>query len=174
MKDKGLRTYSFQTDLVIEAHNHDEAEVLLKQLLDTAGLSRYRLGKGSLIGFSISEEPAVTPNIGVAAAAEVVPQFIPTAVPEVISNSAELIPTTEATATSPDQGLKNLALDMIRCCLEDGRLVRLSINRGKGVQLSVPCRIINLDEETGLLTVYHVDEKQVYTFSIGEIDDFVL
>ncbi|OXM15201.1 hypothetical protein [Paenibacillus herberti] len=159
MKDKGLRTYSFQTDLVIEAHNHDEAEVLLKQLLDTAGLSRYRLGKGSLIGFSISEEPAVTPNIGVAAAAEVVP---------------EIIPTIEATTTSSDQGLKNLALDMIRCCLEDGRLVRLSINRGKGVQLSVPCRIINLDEETGLLTVYHVDEKQVYTFSIGEIDDFVL
>ncbi|PLT47106.1 hypothetical protein NYE40_17805 [Paenibacillus sp. FSL W8-1187] len=149
---KGLHTYSFQTDLVVEASTRDAAEALLRQRLDEAGLDRYRIGKGTLIGFSLlpdTDAPA-------ASGAATVP--------------AAPVPT----PGQPADGLRDLALDLIRRCVDDGRLVRLSINRGKGVRLSVPCRILRWDEPSSLLTVYHVDEKQVYTFGIGEIDDFLL
>jgi len=65
------------------------------------------------------------------------------------------------------------AIERIRGYIEGNRLVRLSVNRGRGVKLSVPCRIINLDESMYAVTVYHVDEKKVYTFGLFEIDDFI-
>jgi hypothetical protein len=49
----------------------------------------------------------------------------------------------------------------------------LNINKGRGVKMSIPCRVINFDAGPQLLTVYHVDEKQVYTVGLNEIDDFV-
>ncbi|QJC53146.1 hypothetical protein HGI30_17245 [Paenibacillus albicereus] len=156
MNGKGLHTYSFQTDLVIEASTREAAEALLRERLDAAGVSRYRIGKGSLIGFTVLPDtdapaPSESSASGPAAPAEV-----------------------PASASAAADGLRDLALDLIRRCVQDSRLVRLSINRGKGVRLSVPCRILRLDEQDSLLTVYHVDEKQVYTFGIGEIDDFLL
>lgn len=151
MNDKGLHTYSFQTNLVIDAHTREQAEVLLKQLLDTAGFSRYHINKGSLIGASIVDGSSAK-----------------------LPSTTAPAPESSSPAAPGGNELHNLAPDMIRRCAEDGRLVRLNINRGKGVKLSVPCRIVNWDEQKGLLTVYHVDEKQVYTFGIGEIDDFIV
>jgi hypothetical protein len=46
------------------------------------------------------------------------------------------------------------------------------VNKGLGIKLSIPCRIINVDENESLITVYHVDEKQVYSFRLNEIEDF--
>ncbi|MEX2415535.1 MAG: hypothetical protein WD424_05275 [Paenibacillaceae bacterium] len=54
---------------------------------------------------------------------------------------------------------------------EDRSLVRLTINKGKGVKLSIPCRILNFDWTTGNITAYHVDEKKVYSITLNEIDD---
>ena len=59
----------------------------------------------------------------------------------------------------------------IRTFSKDNRLVRLTANR-RGKQLSLPCRILNYDEDTSLVSVYHVDEKQVYTFNVNEIDAY--
>lgn len=56
--------------------------------------------------------------------------------------------------------------------IASNRLIRVHVNKGMGVKLSIPCRIINFDEQQHNLTVYHVDEKQVYTFNMFEIDDF--
>lgn len=64
------------------------------------------------------------------------------------------------------------AFEQIRTFIRDNRLVRLRANR-QGKQLSLPCRILNFDEETGTINVYHVDEKQVYTFRLNEIDEFL-
>lgn len=61
----------------------------------------------------------------------------------------------------------------IRQFIENNKLIRLNINKGLGVKMSIPCRVINFDAGTQLLTVYHVDEKQVYTVGLNEIDDFV-
>ncbi|WP_256756653.1 hypothetical protein [Cohnella sp. WQ 127256] len=61
----------------------------------------------------------------------------------------------------------------IRQYIESNKLLRLNINKGLGVTMSIPCRVINFDADTQLLTVYHVDEKQVYSVGLNEIDDFI-
>lgn len=52
------------------------------------------------------------------------------------------------------------------------RLVRLLVNRN-GERVSLPCRVLNFLPETYTINVYHVDEKQVYTFKLSEIIDFI-
>lgn len=59
----------------------------------------------------------------------------------------------------------------IKSCIKDNRLVRLTANR-QGQHLDIPCRILNFDEEQQYVNVYHVDEKQVYSFKLNEIDSF--
>jgi len=61
----------------------------------------------------------------------------------------------------------------IRQYIENNKLIRLNVNKGLGVKMSIPCRIINFESSSHLLTVYHVDEKQVYSIGLYEIDDFV-
>ncbi|TVX97362.1 hypothetical protein [Cohnella terricola] len=67
----------------------------------------------------------------------------------------------------------NLLELRIRLFIENSKLIRININKGRGVKMSIPCRVLNYDSDTQLITVYHVDEKQVYTVGINEIDDFV-
>ncbi|KIL41295.1 hypothetical protein SD70_08455 [Gordoniibacillus kamchatkensis] len=50
-------------------------------------------------------------------------------------------------------------------------LVRMTVVKGKGVKLDLPCRILNYDAATQNVSIYHVDEKKVYLFRINEIDD---
>lgn len=65
------------------------------------------------------------------------------------------------------------ALDTrIRDYIRTSRLIRLTVLKPNGVSLSVPCRVVNFDPDNELLTVYHVDEKSVYTFKLNEIEDF--
>ncbi len=61
----------------------------------------------------------------------------------------------------------------IRSFIENSKLIRIHINKGRGVKLSIPCRVLNYDSDKQLITVYHVDEKQVYTLGLNEIDDFL-
>ncbi|WP_310549763.1 hypothetical protein [Paenibacillus glufosinatiresistens] len=60
----------------------------------------------------------------------------------------------------------------IREFIRKNQLIRIRANR-YGKQLSIPCRVLNLDEATNTINVYHVDEKQVYTFKLNEIDEFM-
>ena len=60
----------------------------------------------------------------------------------------------------------------IREYIQSNQLVRLRANR-HGKKVSMPCRILNFDEGANSLSVYHVDEKQVYTFKLNEIDEFL-
>ncbi|WP_274361802.1 hypothetical protein [Paenibacillus thermotolerans] len=55
---------------------------------------------------------------------------------------------------------------------EGNTLIRLTVVKGRGVKFELPCRIIAYDRATQYLTVYHVDEKQVYTFAINEVEEF--
>jgi hypothetical protein len=54
------------------------------------------------------------------------------------------------------------------------QLVRLTVLKGRGVKLSIPCRLLNYDQSAENLTVYHVDEKMVYTMKLAEIDDLTV
>ncbi|QAY65072.1 hypothetical protein [Paenibacillus protaetiae] len=56
---------------------------------------------------------------------------------------------------------------------KSNQLIRLIVNKGFGVKLNIPCRIIQADEQSNKLTVYHVDEKQVYSFTLTEIEEII-
>ncbi|RCX17364.1 hypothetical protein DFP94_10988 [Fontibacillus phaseoli] len=60
----------------------------------------------------------------------------------------------------------------IKTYIAENRLVRLLVNHN-GKRTSIPCRVLNFLPETYTLSVYHVDEKQVYTFNLSEIIDFI-
>lgn len=64
------------------------------------------------------------------------------------------------------------AYGKIRQYIQNNQLVRLRANR-YGKQVSMPCRILNFDEAANSISVYHVDEKQVYSFNLNEIDEFL-
>jgi CHAT domain-containing protein len=57
---------------------------------------------------------------------------------------------------------------------KNNTLIRLSIVKGKGVKLSIPCRILNYEYTSQYVTIYHVDEKKVYQYSLNEIDDLIV
>ncbi|SEO21744.1 hypothetical protein [Paenibacillus sp. OV219] len=78
----------------------------------------------------------------------------------------------EAAAAAPESNL-TFSTERIKACIAENRLIRLTANKGFGKKLSMPCRIINLDEASQMITVYHVDEKQVYAFTLLEIEEFV-
>ncbi|MEF2966855.1 hypothetical protein V3851_13515 [Paenibacillus sp. M1] len=58
----------------------------------------------------------------------------------------------------------------IKTYITNNRLVRLLVNRN-GERVSIPCRVLNFLPETYTINVYHVDEKQVYTFKLSEVID---
>lgn len=62
--------------------------------------------------------------------------------------------------------------EWIQKYITGNRLVRIVIKKGEE-RISIPCRILNFISESYNLTVYHVDEKQVYTFKLSEIIDFI-
>jgi len=64
--------------------------------------------------------------------------------------------------------------EQLRKMIKDNTLIRLSVVKGAGIRLNLPCRVLNFDEESGNVTVYHVDEKKVYLFKLNEIDNMSL
>ncbi|QOS77904.1 hypothetical protein JNUCC31_24630 [Paenibacillus sp. JNUCC31] len=57
--------------------------------------------------------------------------------------------------------------------IKENRLTRIVVNNKNGKHQSIPCRILNFDRENSIVSVYHVDEKQVYSFRTNEIDEFL-
>lgn len=137
-------SYVFQVELLIESGNNGEALEKLIKTLNQAAITDYRILNGIQLGQLIDQRKSELPGS----------QPIPTA-PPANPNSAS-----------------NSGLDSIRAFMKSNKLIRLIVNKGLGIKLSIPCRIINIDEDGNLITVYHVDEKQVYTFRMNEIEDF--
>lgn len=61
----------------------------------------------------------------------------------------------------------------IETLIKENRLTRIVVNNKKGKHQSIPCRILNFDRDNNMVSVYHVDEKQVYSFKTNEIDEFL-
>ncbi|AJS59629.1 hypothetical protein [Paenibacillus sp. IHBB 10380] len=82
------------------------------------------------------------------------------------------IETTKLTPATVGSSLYNDdPTEWINLCIKGNRLVRMTTNR-QGQKKSIPCRILNYDQTNQLINVYHVDEKQVYSFLLNEIDEF--
>ncbi|MDF2725549.1 MAG: hypothetical protein K0Q59_5226 [Paenibacillus sp.] len=82
-------------------------------------------------------------------------------------------PATDSAHSAPPDSAGLLNLDNLYRLKESGALVRIVVVKGKGIKLSIPCRILNFDGLGQQITIYHVDEKKVYSFSLNEIEDII-
>jgi hypothetical protein len=140
-------SYVFQVELLVEGDNNGAALEKLIQSLNKGAYADYRILNGIELGQLIDQRKSELPG------RQPVPVPPPAKKP--------------ASPAAPNNGL-----DSIRAFMKSNKLIRLIVNKGLGIKLSIPCRILNVDEEGNLVTVYHVDEKQVYTFRLNEIEDF--
>ncbi|WP_042228428.1 hypothetical protein [Paenibacillus popilliae] len=119
---------------------------------------------------------------GTAAVHPIVPEFHPMPVPNSKKTNPEFSEQElhiaasgdhqEKAGQAPSATQKGLILTelQIKRYIEQNSLVRLTVNKGKGKKLSIPCRILNFDPVDQLLNVYHVDEKSVYAYQLFEIE----
>lgn len=152
--EEGLSSYVFQVEIMIEDSHHGIALEKLIRGLNAGGYADYRIMSGIRLGEKIQERKT---DSAPAATIPITPE--PAVQPAV--------QTTENKAVGED------VFAQIRSFMKSNKLIRLIVNRGFGIKLSIPCRIINMDEAEQIITVYHVDEKQVYTFRMTEIEDFL-
>ncbi|MFD0586380.1 hypothetical protein ACFQZE_00075 [Paenibacillus sp. GCM10027627] len=150
---KQQRSFVFNVEIMLEDEHHATALEKLLHGLNSCDWRDYRVTSGIQLGELIEEQTAKS------GAATEIPVEISKPSPE--STEAKLQPSEAA------------GLDHIKGFMKNNVLIRLIVNRGLGIKLNIPCRIINMDESESLITVYHVDEKQVYTFRLNEIEDFI-
>jgi hypothetical protein len=175
--NNGQQTHLFQVEILVEGETNAKAMEYLMHVLNNGDFPDFRVLSGSTLGRLIDSmreqhqkgqlnAPQSTPaaqthtETTTSAAAKVSPSAGKT------SNRKQ--DQHAASSTSPFAAIAA----QFREYMDKNKLIRLKVNKGLGVSLSIPGRIINLDDASELLTVYHVDEKQVYTFKLNEIDDF--
>ncbi|MCR2804367.1 hypothetical protein [Paenibacillus soyae] len=148
------QTYIFQVEIMVEDEHHSTALEQLIQGLNRGGWADYRISSGMQLGKLMAQRRAQSSGT-------------PTPVP--------VSPEKEKTSPNPESAAEtgHPGLEEIRAFMKNNSLIRLIVNRGLGVKLNIPCRIINIDENANVMTVYHVDEKQVYSFRLNEIEDFI-
>jgi hypothetical protein len=81
-------------------------------------------------------------------------------------------PMVTATAPAPTAASESIK-DQLEAFKANNTLIRLTVIKAPGIKLNLPCRILNYDDSSQNVTVYHVDEKKVYLFKLNEIDDYV-
>jgi len=169
--------YLFSVDVFIEGETNGVALEKLIQLLNTEDVIDYRVNKGINLGQVIEAAVQLSEQNKAAGNPPAKPVPSKTAAEKqqqsASSSPAAAAPKKEAKkAATPSAKLDfTPIIEQIEQFKEKNTLVRLSILKGKGVTLNLPCRILNFDLNSGNITVYHVDEKKVYSFQINEIED---
>lgn len=173
------KPYLFNVDLMIDAETNAQALEKLLRLLHSAEIADYRIVSGIQAGRLIEmalADPSGHKALNIPQKLQSKPGSKPEAAQaetkQAGAKPAEAKPAAGKTSTQKNDEIQE-ALARIRGYIADNKLIRLAVNKGRGVKLSVPCRILNIDESNLTVTIYHVDEKMVYTFGLNEIDDFV-
>lgn len=146
--DADDHSFLFQVDILVNAKTNGSALEHLLRVLNNGDFADFRIGTGIMLG-QVIEEALKREN-----------------------GPAKPVPAGTATQKTPAPQANELET-RIRHYIDTNKLIRLYVNKGRGVKLSIPCRILRFDTSGQLLTVYHVDEKQVHTFKLFEIDDFL-
>lgn len=152
-QETGKKGFLFNVDILVEGYNNGIALETLLSILNHARIKDYKINSGMELGKII--EAALQER-----KAE-----------EGKMQEQQKKSTPAPKAEEPKNGNRDI-FNLIDYFRNNNTLVRLSVIKGKGVKLSIPCRILNFDQATHNLTVYHVDEKKVYQFHVHEIDDF--
>ncbi|MUT64431.1 hypothetical protein [Paenibacillus sp. NEAU-GSW1] len=151
-KSASSKSYLFQVEMLVEGTDNGDALEQIVHALNQLNLADYRILSGIQLGSIIDQRKLEADSH--------------TAIP-VHTKQETAKPVQKAAQQQTENGFES-----IRIYMKSNKLIRLIVNKGFGVKLSIPCRIINFDEDTNVVTVYHVDEKQVYTFRLNEIEDF--
>ncbi|TJY41525.1 hypothetical protein E5161_14090 [Cohnella pontilimi] len=145
-------SFLFRVEILVNSQTSGSALEQLVRILKNGGFEDYRIGSG--IGQGRTIEEAIEREKKKRAAAA-------TAASEPVSK--------KAAASSDTSTLEG----KLRTYIDSKKLVRLNANKGRGVKVSIPCRILSFDAGKQLITAYHVDEKQVYSFKANEIEDVI-
>jgi hypothetical protein len=147
-------SFIFQIEVLVEGTTNGEAlEQLLRQLNNGEFLD-YKVQSGIQLGQLLEERKS----------ASTTQQSIPIQLP--LQEKPKSMPSITNSESV------NYGLERIKQIIKNNSLIRLVVNKGLGITLNIPCRILNMNESENLITVYHVDEKQVYTFRLNEIEDY--
>lgn len=156
--------YLFNVDILINARTNPLAmQYMLEMLNNNDKVTDFNINSGLELGRTI-DTLLRSAKLALLQEASAPPQ--PQPAPQPASKPAPPSARKPAISNPAD------AFGKIREYIRDNKLVRLRMNR-QGKQVSMPCRILNFDEQTGSISVYHVDEKQVYTLKLNEIDEFM-
>ncbi|MDQ0494371.1 hypothetical protein [Paenibacillus brasilensis] len=169
-------SYLFNVDVLVKGRSNVEALQFLLNLLsqhDQIADSRIQSGieLGNLIeaALYLKKQSASDSSDPAAKLAE---KFSKRKSAAVMTKSTAAVQEIKQTHAQPKPAIQQelSTYEWIKRYIQDSTLVRLIVNRYGG-QRSIPCRILNLDHDNSLLSVYHVDEKQVYSFKMNEIDE---
>ncbi|MDY8026099.1 hypothetical protein [Paenibacillus polymyxa] len=169
-------SYLFNVDVLVKGRSNVEAlQFLLKLLSQHEQIADSRIQSGIELGnlieaaLHLKKQSAVnSPSDAAATLAEKFSKKKSAA----ITNKPPVVQEIKQSHVQPKPATQQdlSTYEWIKRYIQDNTLVRLIVNRYGG-QRSIPCRILNLDHDNSLLSVYHVDEKQVYSFKMNEIDE---
>ncbi|NEW07831.1 hypothetical protein GK047_17670 [Paenibacillus sp. SYP-B3998] len=148
----------FTVEILIEDATNGLALEKLLHLLNANTIKDYQIIQGIQLGKLI--------ELNVKKESHSAPQHIKRAIPV----SA---PATQVTAPPTPIPASEKIIDQLETFKANNTLIRLTVIKAKGIKLNLPCRILNYDNSSQNVTVYHVDEKKVYLFKLNEIDDYV-
>ncbi|NOU88075.1 hypothetical protein GC102_20205 [Paenibacillus sp. LMG 31460] len=157
--DTSPNGHLFTVEILIEEATNGLAMEKLLHLLNVDTVKDYQIINGIQLGKLIElntkkeSPPPLQPSKKTAA----VPPSTVTATAKVITNS----------------GASDKIIEQLEGFKLNNTLIRLTVIKGQGIKLNLPCRILNFDSSTQNVSVYHVDEKKVYLFKLNEIDDYV-
>jgi len=168
MNEMSKSSYVYNVQLLIEDEHHASALAQLLNKLNAANFIDYKILSGIELGQELDARIA---NAGSKATIPIQQQD---------KNGKAASSPTKSTATNDSDKKKDSkedsyshSLDIFHQFKSKNKLIRLIVNRGLGIKSSIPCRVINVSEQESIITVYHVDEKQVYTFRLNEIEDYI-
>lgn len=164
--------YLFNVDILIKDTSNALALQSLITLLNQGNLVDYRIKSGvelgEIIEATLSAKRQAMITKAFASSGEDKTAKAPT--------KAEVNKTVSPSVPEAKPHIENMNEAAIQSWIQkyvsNNKLVRLSIERNRE-RITLPCRILNYASDTRTINVYHVDEKQVYTFRLSEIIDFV-
>lgn len=161
-------SFVYHVEVLIEENHHAKALEQLISKLNNSEFTDYKIISGIQLGQEIdarkNKATATVPASVKASGKHMTDQE------NLASTSIEN--TDNKSSDIDNQNVLSQGLEIFREYKSKNKLIRLIVNRGLGIKVSIPCRVINIDENEMIITVYHVDEKQVYTFRLNEIEDF--
>ncbi|NWL88377.1 MULTISPECIES: hypothetical protein [unclassified Paenibacillus] len=168
--------FLFNVEILVKEETNAKALQKLLQLLNSNNdIIDYRINSGIELGSIISSMLANKKQSLITKSYKRINEGASNPIPSVTKTAKTPAAPKEQPEDLQENNFESMAKSQdfenwVQKYIADNSLVRLLVNRN-GKRVSIPCRILNFLTDTYTLTVYHVDEKQVYSFHLSEIID---